>query len=116
VIQLVYPDLQVTVVGSWHWTYNRKDVALYGENGAVVTTNDHQYTLRAGRAPFAAHEAKAERRVPLRWFADVVRQGRDPVDDPSSLANNLIVMRILDAARRSAAEGRSIPLAEVGAK
>jgi predicted dehydrogenase len=116
VIQLVYPDVQVTVVGSWHWPYARKDVALFGENGAVVTTNDHDYTLRTGKAPFAAQEAKAERRVPLRWFAEVVRQGRDPVEDPSSLANNLIVMRILEAARRSAAEGRSIPLAEIGGK
>lgn len=116
VIQLVYPDLQVTVVGSWHWPYSRKDVALYGENGAVVTTNDRQYSVRTGGAPFAAHEAKAERRVPVRWFADVVRRGRDPVEDPSSLANNLIVMRILEAARRSAAEGRAIPLAEIGGK
>jgi predicted dehydrogenase len=113
VIQLVYPDVQVTVVGSWHWPYARKDVALYGENGAVVTTNDHAYTLRTGKKPIEARDAKAERRVPLRWFATTVRAGVDPVDDPSSLANNLIVMKILEAARRSAAEGRAIPLAEL---
>jgi predicted dehydrogenase len=113
---MIYPDLQVTVVGSWHWPYARKDVALYGETGAVITTNDRSYSLRSGKSPFAAQDAKAERRVPLRWFADVVRKGEDPVNDPSSLANNLIVMRILEAARRSAAEGRSIPLAEIDGK
>src|SRR6185436_7325168 len=65
VIQLVYPDVQVTVVGSWHWPYARKDVALYGERGAVITTNDHAYSVRtSARTPFEAREAKAERRVP----------------------------------------------------
>jgi predicted dehydrogenase len=116
VIQLVYPDLQATVVGSWHWPYNRKDVALYGDNGTVITTNDRDYSVRAGRKPAEARVAKAERRVPLQWFATTIRAGRDPVDDPSSLANNLIVMQILDAARRSAAEGRTIPLSEYGSR
>ncbi|MCX6954057.1 MAG: Gfo/Idh/MocA family oxidoreductase, partial [Verrucomicrobia bacterium] len=115
VIQLVYPDLQVTVVGSWHWPYARKDVALYGEKGSVVTTNDRLYTLRTGKTPAEARDAKVARRVPLSWFATTIRAGRDPVDDPSSLANNLITMKILEAARRSAAEGRSIPLQEIGA-
>lgn len=114
VIQLVYPDVQVTVVGSWHWTYARKDAALYGETGAIVTSNDRSYTLRTGRTPVTTVEAKAARREPLRWFAATIRAGHDPVDDPSSLANNLIVMRILEAARLSAQQGRTIPLAEVG--
>jgi len=33
--------------------------------------------------------------------------------DPSSLANNMIVMEILDAARTSAREGRTIALPKV---
>jgi predicted dehydrogenase len=114
VIQLTYPDTQVTIVGSWHWPYARKDVAVYGERGSVVTTNDHLYSFRAGSTPAEARDAKAQRRVPLSWFAAVVRARRDPVDDPSSLANNIIVMRILEAARRSAVEGRTIALAEIG--
>jgi predicted dehydrogenase len=113
VLQLVYPDVQVTVVGSWHWPYARKDVALYGENGSVVTTTDTAYTVRLGKTPLQARTAKAERRVPLGWFATTVRAGRDPVEDPSSLANNLITMQILEAARRSAAEGRTIKLSEL---
>jgi predicted dehydrogenase len=116
VIQLIYPDLQVTVVGSWHWPYARKDATLYGERGAVSTTNDRDYTLRTGRDAAVPHHAQAERRVPLKWFAETIRAGHDPVEDPSSLANNLIVMRILEAARRSAAEGREIALDTIGAK
>jgi predicted dehydrogenase len=115
VIQIAYPDLQVTVVGSWHWPFPRKDVALYGERGSIVTTNDRSYTLRTGRKPAEVRVAKSEPRLPLAWYAGVVRAGRDPVRDPSSLANNLIVMRILEAARRSAAEARTVSLAEIGA-
>ena len=55
---------QVTVIGSWHWPYSRKDVALFGERGAVVTTNDRNYSLRTGRTPAVERQAKAERRVP----------------------------------------------------
>jgi hypothetical protein len=114
VIQIVYPDVQVTVVGSWHWPYARKDVALHGERGSVVTTNDKLYTVRTAKKPAENREAQVERRVPLTWFAATIRAGRDPVDDPSSLENNLIVMKILEAARRSAAEGRAIKIAEIG--
>jgi predicted dehydrogenase len=115
VIQIVYPDVHVTVVGSWHWPYSRKDAALYGERGAVVTTNERTYSLRTGRTPAAQRDAGVPRRVPLSWFAATIRAGRDPVEDPGSLANNLIVMRILEAARRSASEGRAVRLAEITA-
>ena len=114
VIQLIYPGTQVTIVGSWHWPYNRKDAALYGENGAVVTADATSYTLRIGRKPAEGRKATTAQRDPLRWFAEIVRARRDPVDDPSSLANNLVVMKILEAARRSAQEGRMVTLAELG--
>lgn len=114
VIQLGYPDLQATVVGSWHWPYPRKDVALYGERGAVVTSEETSYSLRLGRAQPTDRQAAAKPRSPLVWFAATIRAGKDPVDDPSSLENNLIVMRVLEAARRSAAEHRAIRLAEIG--
>lgn len=114
VLQLVYPEMQVPVIGSWHWPFARKDVAVYGETGSVVTVNDRSYSLRAGRKPAEALVAKSPRRNPHAWLAAAVRAGRDPTEDPSSLANNLVVMRILEVARRSAAEGRTIPLAEIG--
>lgn len=114
VLQLIYPDLQVTCVGSWHWPYARKDAALYGERGALVTSDDRHYTLRTGKAKEAEpRESPTARRDALRWLAAAIRAGRDPVDDPASLANNLVVMRILEAARRSAAENRTVPLAEI---
>lgn len=115
-IELIYSDLQVTCVGSWHWPYSRKDAALYGERGALVTQDDQHYSVRTGKARSAELRlASSPRREALRWFAETIRVGRDPVEDPSSLANNLVVMKILEAARRSAVERRSIPLSEITA-
>ncbi|HEY3757878.1 MAG TPA: Gfo/Idh/MocA family oxidoreductase [Opitutaceae bacterium] len=112
VIELIYPDHQVTVTASWHWTFGRKDAAIYGEKGAIITSDSRNYLVRNGRGESQAHVAKSAPRSPLLWFAEAIRDRRDPVDDPASLANNLIVMKILDAARLSAAEHRTVQLSE----
>ncbi len=46
----------------------------------------------------------------ITYLADVLSGKTDPGNDLSSLPNNLIVVRILEAASRSAKEGRRIPL------
>ncbi len=49
---------------------------------------------------------------PLAYFAAVVRGEVKVADrDLSALANNVIVMRILEAARQSAATGKTVKLA-----
>ncbi len=113
VIELVYPDTQVTITASWHWPYNRKDAALFGEKGSLITTDDTHYAGRSGREPGHEHVLAKNTRRPLQWFAETLRAGRDPVDDPSSLANNLLVVQVMEAARRSAAEHRSVALSEI---
>lgn len=113
-LQLVYANVQVTCVGSWSWPYSRKDAALYGERGALVTVNDRHYSIRNETLTTAEFkETTTPRRDSQRWYAEAIRSGRDPVSDPSSLANNLIVTKILEAARRSAFEGRTIRLSEI---
>lgn len=112
-IQLMYADLQVTCAGSWHWSSPRKTAAIHGENATLVTSDDRDYTLRLGKAPAEPREAAGPARDAHRWLVEAIRAGRDPIDDPSSLANNLIVMRILEAARRSAAENRTLPWSEI---
>jgi predicted dehydrogenase len=48
---------------------------------------------------------------PFAHFAAVIRKEIFiPQYDLSSLENNMIVMEILDAAKRSAAEGRAVPM------
>jgi hypothetical protein len=56
-------------------------------------------------------ELASPRNDPFSYFKALV-QGKVAAGayDPSSLANNMIVMEILDAAKRSAREGRTIRL------
>ena len=49
---------------------------------------------------------------PFAYLAAVVRDEVDPAGSPSSLAVNLVVMEILDAALRSAREGRAVRLGD----
>jgi hypothetical protein len=46
----------------------------------------------------------------ITYLADVLSGKTDPANDLSSLPNNLIVVRILEAASRSAREGKRIAL------
>ena len=46
----------------------------------------------------------------ITYLADVLSGKTDPGNDLSSLPNNLIVVRILEAATRSAREGKRIAL------
>jgi predicted dehydrogenase len=114
-IILTYPQAQAIIQGSWNWPVDRKDIEIYGKAGYVkaLNANDLEYRLtrdvpkeeiRVTEFPTAANE-------PFNYFSHVIR-GTMKVKsaDLSSLENNLIVVRILDAARESAKEGKTIIL------
>jgi predicted dehydrogenase len=114
-IILNYERCQAIVGGSWTWPIGRKDMEVYGSKGFVYALDRericHQQigddvpqteTLPARPAPY--HDAFA-------WLAAVVR-GKLQIGphDLSSLANNLIVVQILDTARESARSGQRVQL------
>ena len=112
-IILTYPGAQAIVQASWNWPFDRKDMEVYGRTGQALTVG--QGGLRVRLAGKAEELRQAPPLEPpgddfLRYFAAVVRDEVRP-SGPSSLRNNLIVTEILDAARRSAATGRTVPLA-----
>jgi predicted dehydrogenase len=111
---LAYPKTTAVVEASWNWPDHRKDIQLFGERGLLVTPNGETLLVRRrgekeDRAVAAPTPPHAD---PFAFLAAVVR-GRTTVadTDPSSLANALVVARILDAARRSASTGRTVRLA-----
>ncbi len=112
---LAYPQAQAIIQGSWNWPFDRKDMALYGRDGYVITEDDNILRVRL-------RGETAERRIelpaqqlpvsdPFAYFAAVVR-GREIVTPGNlwSLENALSVVRILDAARASARDGRTVRL------
>lgn len=111
-IILTYPKAQAILQASWNWPFDRKDMEIYGSTGYVTTVGrDDVRVRRAGKE----EERLTARPVPapydnsLSFFRAVVLDGLKP-EGPSSLEINLIVSEILDAARRSAASGKTIML------
>jgi predicted dehydrogenase len=112
-IVLTYPDATAILQASWNWPDHRKDIQLFGDTGVLSTPDARTLVLRrrgetADRLLATPAPAFAD---PFAFLAAVVRGRATVADtDPSSLANALVVARILDAARRSAATGRTVTL------
>ena len=114
-IVLTYPKAQAIIEASWNWPTSRKDMEVYGRTGYVLAPDRTNLRLRRGEGSAEELIAAPPRPVPTQdewqYLAAVVRGShRVPDGDPSSLANNVMVVRILDAARRSAKEGRTVTL------
>jgi predicted dehydrogenase len=114
-IVLTYPKAQAILQASWNWPFGRKDMEVYGESGYVITVG------RDGIRTRRPHEDKEEAQItapPLRapyddsltYLRAVVLDGMKP-EGLSSLETNVIVTEILDAARQSAAEGKTVRIA-----
>jgi predicted dehydrogenase len=111
-IILTYPKAQAIVQASWNWPFDRKDMEVYGQTGYVITLKrDDIRVRRAG----GSEEQVAAKALPapydnsLSFLKAVVVNGMK-ADGPSSLGTNITVTEILDAARRSAASGKTIRL------
>ena len=111
-IILTYPKAQAILQASWNWPFDRKDMEVYGKTGQVITVRrDDIRVRRAGEEEklIAAKPLPPPEDSSLAYFRAVVLDGMKP-SGLSSLETNMVVSEILDAARRSAASGKTIIL------
>ncbi|HUZ97269.1 MAG TPA: Gfo/Idh/MocA family oxidoreductase [Edaphobacter sp.] len=118
-IILTYPHAQTIIQGSWNWPFDRKDMEVYGVKGYIDTLyvdGAPGVKLRV-RLPgeHAEHIEDAPALAPpqnnsLNYLGAVLGGSFKPEHDMTSLDTNVTVVRILDAARRSAQTGRTIHL------
>jgi len=114
---LTYPHGQAIIQGSWNWPFARKDMEIYGATGYVDTLYDDKapgakLRIRLHGEP-TEHVETAPALAPpqessLSYLAAVINGTLKPQHDLTSLDTNVTVVRILDAARRSAQTGRTI--------
>ena len=110
-----YPQAQAIIQASWNWPFNRKDMEVYGRTGYVHAPDGRNVRVRREKEPKEQTRALEPGQAPLddpfAYFAAVVRGQIKVADrDLSALGNNVVVMRILDAAKRSAATGKTVRL------
>jgi predicted dehydrogenase len=115
-IVLTYPKAQAIIQASWNWPFDRKDMEVYGQKGYVITVKRDDVRVRRGGSDSREEQLAAKPIAPpydneLSYVRAVIVEAAKP-DALSSLETNVTVTEILDAARRSAQEGKTITLAE----
>jgi predicted dehydrogenase len=111
-IVLSYPKTQVIIQASWNWPYSRKDMDVYGTRGYVLAPDRQTLQVRVGDRPetrITVSPLQDERRDEITYLVAVLK-GLAVPSGLSSLANNMIVTRILAAARESVRTSRTIRL------
>jgi predicted dehydrogenase len=110
-----YPKAQAVLMGSWNWPFGRKDMEVYGATGYAITVASDKLRLRTKgqgqESELTPPPLTAPNDGSLHYLAAVLAGTLKPSGDLTSLDTNVVVMQILDAARRSAHEGKTITLA-----
>ena len=112
-ILVEYPGAQGVIEGSWNWPFARKDFEVYGQTGYTIATGGKSLRVRLPNQP--AESTPSPSALPanahdsISYLVHTVRDRAVPTG-LSSLANNLVVTEILDAARTSAKIGRTVTL------
>jgi predicted dehydrogenase len=111
-IVLTYPKAQGIIQASWNWPFDRKDLEIYGSTGYILAPRKDLLRVRrpdSTESELAPAPLKAPQTDPLSYLAAVVRGDIKP-SGLSSLAVNMVVTEILDAARESARTGQRVVL------
>jgi len=114
-IILHYPKAQGIIQASWNWPFSRKDMEVYGQHGYVIAADNLTFKSRL-KGERQEQSRRLEPRAypyddPFSFFAAVVR-GKIEVSpqDLSALENNVTVVEILEAAKKSAETGQTVDL------
>lgn len=112
-IILTYKKTQVVIQASWNWPFGRKDMQVYGKTGFVFCRDGTNMQIKEDEKKEAqtiiAPALSNDRNDPFVYFANVIR-GDIKMNkyDPSTAETNDIVVKILDAARRSSKTGKTV--------
>jgi glucose-fructose oxidoreductase len=113
-IILRYPKAQAVLMPSWNWTFNRKDMEVYGTKAYAIAVNPadvrQRFSESAPEEKVTEPPLAAPQDTSLHYLAAVVRGQIQPHGDLSALDTNVVVMHILDAARESARTGKTVEL------
>ena len=112
---VAYPGAQAILMPSWDWSFAVKNMEVYGNKGELFTVAGKDIVTRykGEKAESAAHAAPPlpqNQSNSLDYLAAVLHGEIKPDGDLSSLETNMIVVQILDAARESIKQGKTITL------
>lgn len=112
-ILLEYPNAIGEIGASWNWPFSIKDLEVFGQRGYLHGLDKENVFSRQREniiATFKTEPLIGPYSDPTLYLQAVLQNKISGRNDKSSLEYNMIVMEILDAAKRSAASGRKIVL------
>ncbi|MEP3209812.1 MAG: Gfo/Idh/MocA family oxidoreductase [Maribacter sp.] len=117
-IVVKYEKSEVIIQASWNWPHNVKDMEVYGTTGYVFCKNKSDLVLleNGKKKPIdlTAKPLPKGLNDPFSILKKVVHDGYSlEAFDVTSLENNSLVIQILDAAKRSAEQGKTILWSEL---
>jgi predicted dehydrogenase len=110
-IILKYKGAQAVLMPSWNWTTGVKNMEVYGTKEQATTVKATGVTLLAvdgKETSMTAPALPADEASALAYLVAVMRGKVKAQGDLGALDTNMVVMQILDAAKRSAKEGRTV--------
>ncbi|WP_207510948.1 Gfo/Idh/MocA family protein [Longitalea luteola] len=109
-IVLDYGNATGIIEASWNWPFSIKDLEVFGKSGYLHALNPNTLQQRLKNSYESVPLQQPLYTDNLQYLSDVLHGKVQPGNDLSSLENNLIVVRILEAAKRSAKEGKRVML------
>ena len=108
-----YKNATGEIEGSWDWPFSIKDFEVFGETGYLHALDTSHVVSRMREKILGSKivpPLAAPINDPIVYLTAVLHHQIPGTDDLSSLNYNMIVMEILDAAKRSIKEGRRMVL------
>lgn len=112
-ILVEYPHATGIIEASWNWPFSIKDWEVFGKTGYLQAVNSNMLRTRDDHTDYETRKLDASAApyqdyVP--YVTAILRGEIEPGDDLSSLKNNVIVVKILTAAKESARTGKKVVL------
>lgn len=113
-----YTASECIIQASWNWPFGRKDMEIYGETGYIMAGNKNDMRIKNQTQTVEFKRTVTADNIkvyedPFKYFADVIRHNITMKNyDPYSIENNMIVVKILDAARESARTGKEVKISQ----
>ena len=112
-ILVEYPTATGLIEASWNWPFSIKDLEVFGQKGYLHALDNENIISRMRENRKGSKKADPLPLLikdPMTYLTAVLQKKMPGSDDQSSLKFNMIVMEILDAAKRSASTGKRVVL------
>jgi len=110
-ILLEYENATGIIEASWNWPYGIKDMEVFGRNGYLHALNGNDLIYKADTGTYRSISVQSLKYPDnLNYLAAALKSEVQEKNDLSSLENNLIVVKILEAAKESSKTGKRVVL------